>query len=189
MRKPISSSIARPSKLVIGSNVRYIKPVSVSSICPSKQTCDSNVRPSKTFSAINFHSSKPVYGSNVCSRKPVSVGNICPSKTISVINAHKASNICSGKPVYRNNVCPSNSICRNNVGQSKPTNVNILPCAPVLTDHTYHFDSSILSQQLFFIFSLSILIFSMYYKFSITTMNIFTNLLLVIVILLSKLTC
>ena len=205
LSKPITSSIARPSKLVSGSNVRYIKPVSVSSICPSKQTCGSNVRPSKTFSAINVHASKPVYGSNVCSRKPVSVGNVCPSKTISVsnapssnsgsvINVHSTksvgtSNICSGKPVCRNNVRSSKPICRSNVCQSKPTNVNILPCKPVLTDHTYHVDSSILSQQLFFIFFLSILIFSVYYKFSIITRNIFTNLLLAIVILLSKLTC
>ena len=236
MSKPIISSIARRRKLVSGSNVRYIKPVSVSSICPSKQTCGSNVRPAKTFGAINFHASKPEYGSNVRSRKPVSVGDVCPSKTISVsnapssnpgsvINVHStksvsASNICSGKPVCRNNVCLRNSvsainihptkfvkvsdicsgkpvcrnnvrsskpICRSNVCQSKPTNVNILPCKPVLTDHTYHVDSSILSQQLFFIFFLSILIFSVYYKFSIITMNIFTNLLLAIVILLSKL--
>ena len=40
-----------------------------------------------------------------------------------------------------------------------------------------------------FWFFLSILIFSVYHKFSIITMNIFTNLLLTIVILLSKLTC
>ena len=97
--------------------------------------------------------------------------------------------MCSGKPVCRNNVRSSKPICRSNVCQSKPTNVNILPCKPVLTDHTYHVDSSILSQQLFFIFFLSILIFSVYYKFSIITMNIFTNLLLAIVILLSKSTC
>ena len=66
--------------------------------------------------------------------------------------------------------------------------VNTLPCKPVLTDHICHVNSSILSQQLFFIFFLSILMFSVYYKFSIITMNIFTNLLLAIVILLSKLT-
>ena len=172
---------------------------------PATQTCDSNVCPIISFSAINVHASKPVSGSNVYSRKPVSVGNVCPSKTISVSNARssnsvsainvhptksvKASNMCSGKPVCRNNVRSSKPICRSNVCQSKPTNVNILPCKPVLTDHTYHVDSSILSQQLFFIFFLSILIFSVYYKFSLITMNIFTNLLLAIVILLSKLTC
>ena len=116
------------------------------------------------------------------------------SNSVSAINVHptkfiKASNMCSGKPVCRNNVRSSKPICKNNVCQSKPINVNILPCKPVLTDHTYHVDSSILSQQLFFIFFLSILIFSVYYKFSIITMNIFTNLLLAIVILLSKLTC
>ena len=96
--------------------------------------------------------------------------------------------MCSGKPVCRNNVCSSKPICRKNVCQSKST-VNIFPCKPVLTDHTYHVDSSILGQQLFFRFFLSILIFSVYHKFSIITMNIFTNLLLTIVILLSKLTC
>ena len=70
-----------------------------------------------------------------------------------------------------------------------PYNRYICLRKPVLTDHTLHVDASILSQQLFFIFFLSILIFSVYYKFSITTMNIFTNLLLALVILLSKLTC
>ena len=190
--------------------VVVIKPVSVSSICPSTQTCGSNVRPSKSFSAINVHTNKPVYGSNVCSQKPARVGNVFPSKTISfsnarssnsdsVINVHstksvsasnissgkpvcrnsvclsdlvraiyfhptksvKASNMCSGKPVCRNSVRSSKPICRNNVCQSKPTNVNILSCKPVLTDHTYHADSSILSQQLFFIFSFHFNIFSL----------------------------
>ena len=204
LSKPITSSIAHPSKLVSGSNVRSVKPVSVGSICPSKQTCSSNIRPSKTFRAINVHASKPVYESNVCLRKPVTVSDVCPSQTISVSNARSnisvsainvhptksvsASNICSGKSVCRNNVRSSKPICRSNVCQSKPTNVNILPCKPVLTDHICHVNSSILSQQLFFIFFLSILMFSVYYKFSIITMNIFTNLLLAIVILLSKLT-
>ena len=108
--------------------------------------------------------------------------NVYPRKSV------KANNMCSGKPVCRNNVCSSKPICRKNVCQSKST-VNIFPCKPVLTDHTYHVDSSILGQQLFFRFFLSILIFSVYHKFSIITMNIFTNLLLTIVILLSKLTC
>ena len=205
MSKHITSSIVRPGKFVSDSNVRYIKPVSVSSICPTKQTCGSNVRPSKSFSAINVHASKPAYGSNVCSRKPVSAGKVCPSKTVSVSNAHssdpdsainvhstksvKARNMCSGKPVCRNNVCSSKPICKNNVCKCKSIHVNIFPCKPVLTDYVYHVDSSILSQQLTFIFFLSILIFSVYYKFSIITMNIFTNLLLAIVILLSKLTC
>ena len=68
-----------------------MKPVSVSSICPSKQTCGSNSRPSKTFSAINVHTSKPVYGNNVYSKKPVSVGHVCPSKTISFSNARSSN--------------------------------------------------------------------------------------------------
>ena len=160
MSKPIISSIVRPSNLVSGSNVRSIKPVSVSSIFPSKQTCSSNIRPSRTFSTINVH----------------------PTKSVS------ASNICSGKPVCRNNVRSSKLTCRSNVCQSKPTNVNILPCKPVLTGHICQVNSSILSQRLLFIFFLSILMFSVSYKFSIITMNIFTNLLLAIVMLLSKLT-
>ena len=60
--------------------------------------------------------------------------------------------MCSGKPVCRNNVHSSKPICRN-VCHSTPTNVNILPGKPVLTDHTYHVDSPILSQQLFLYFS------------------------------------
>ena len=56
--------------------------------------------------------------------------------------------MCSGKPACRNNVRSSKPICRNNVCQSKPTNVNIVPFKPVLTDHIYHVDSSILRQQL-----------------------------------------
>ena len=68
--------------------------------------------------------------------------------------------MCSGKPVCRNNVRSSKPICRNNVCQSKPTNINILPCKPVLTDYTYHVDSSILSQQLFYIFLFHFNIFS-----------------------------
>ena len=98
-----------------------------------------------------------------------------------------ASDICSGKPVCRN-AHSSKPICRN-VCQSKPTNFNILPCKSVRTDHIYHVNSLMLSQQLFFIFFLSILIFSVYHKFSIITMNIFTNLVFAIVILLSKFPC
>ena len=81
------------------------------------------------------------------------------------------------------------NLCRSIFCQSKPNNVNILPYKPVLTGHVCHVNASLLKQQLFFILFLSILIFSVYYKFSIITMNIFTNLFLVIVIPLSKLTC
>ena len=128
------------------------------------------------------------------SGEPVCRNNVCVSNSVSAINFHptksvKTRNMCSDKPVCRDNVRSSKPICRNNVCQNKPTYVNILPCKPVLTDHTYQVDLSELSQQLFFIIFLSILIFSVYHKFSIITMNIFTNLLLAIVILLSKLTC
>ena len=205
LSKPITSSNTRQSKSISGSSVCSIKPVSVSSICPSKPTCGSNVRPSKHFSTINVHASKSVYGSNVSSRKPLSVGDVCPSKTISVSNvcssnsvsaiyvhptkSVSAHNICSGKSVCRNNVRSSKPICRSNDCQSKPNDVNILLCKPVLTGHICHANSSMLKQQLFFILLLSILIFLVYYKFSIITMNIFTDLFLVTVILLSKSTC
>ena len=81
-----------------------------------------------------------------------------------------ASNICLGKIVCKSNVCSSKPICRSNVYQSKPTNVNIFPGKPVLTDHV---KSSILIISL-----LSILIFSVYCKFSIITINNFTDLLI-----------
>ena len=128
---------------------------------------------------------KSISASNICSGKPVCRNNVSLSNSVSFINVHptksvKASNMCSGKPVCRNNVRSSKPICRNNVCQSKPTKVTILPCKPVLTDHPYHVDSSVINQQLLFIFFFSIFIFSVYYKFCIITMNIFTNLLLAI---------
>ena len=82
----------------------------------------------------------------------------------------RGSNMCSGKPVCRNNVCSSKSICRNKVFQSKPTNVTILRCKHVLTDHSYYVDSSKSTAICFF---LSILIFSLHYEFCIIPMNIF----------------
>ena len=203
--KLVSASSVHPSKPIHGSNARSIKSVGVTSICPSKQTYGSNVRPSKTFSAINAHADKFVFYGNVCSRKSVSAGYVCPSKTISGSNVRSsnstsainvqpknsvsASNICSGKPVCKNNVRSSKPTCRRNVCESQPTIANIVPCKPVPTKHIYRGNLSISSHQFFFIFLLSILIFSVDYKFIIITMNIFSNLLLVIVILLPKLTC
>ena len=43
--------------------------------------------------------------------------------------------------------------------------------------------------MIFFIVLLSFLVFSMYYKFSVIKMNVFNNLFLAIVIMLTKLTC
>ena len=181
--KSFSAINVHASKPAYGSNVCWRKPVSVGNVCPSKTISVSNARSGNSDSVINVHSTKSVSTSNISLGKLVCRNNVCLSNSVNAINVHptksvKARNMCSGKPVCRNNVC-----------QGKPTNVNILPCKPVLTDYTYHVGLSILSQQLFFIFFLSILIFSVYYKFSIITMNIFTNLLLAIVILLSKLTC
>ena len=130
-------------------------------VCPSKTIIVSNTRSGNSGSVINAHSTKSVSASSICSGKPVCRNNVCLSNSVSAINVHptksvKASNICLGKPVCRTNVRSSKPICSSNVYQSKPTNVNSLPCKPALTDHTYHVDSSIFSQQLFFIFFLSI---------------------------------
>ena len=86
--------------------------------------------------------------------KTLSVGNAHSSNLVSLINVYptkfvSTSNTCLGKP-----------FCINNVFQDKPTNVNILLCKPVLIDGSCHVNSSLLSQQLLFIFFLSILMFS-----------------------------
>ena len=55
--------------------------------------------------------------------------------------------------------------------------------------HQCTFNSSVSTQQISFTFLLSLLAFSVYYKYSIFKMNTFINLFLVIIILLTKLTC
>ena len=52
----------------------------------------------------------------------------------------------------------------------------------------FHFKTCQLKRY-FFIFLLSFLVFSMYYKFSVIKMNFFINFFLVIVIMVTKLTC
>ena len=108
----------------------------------------------QSFSLQGFKKLSRTLVRNVCPSKIISVSNVRSSNSVNIINVHptksvSASNICSGKPFQRNNVCPSKPICRN-VCKINPTNVNILLCKPVFTDLIYHFNSSLLSQQLLY---------------------------------------
>ena len=60
---------------------------------------------------------------------------------------------------------------------------------PILPNHICFVNSSVSAQQISFIFLLSLLAFSVYYKYSIFKMNIFISLFLVLLILLTKVTC
>ena len=206
----VSTIIFHPSKPIIGSNVRSSKPVSDSSVCSSKPIFGSSVRASKPIRTINVRASKPVSehvrvsdvrpsepisSSHTRSSNIVSASNIRPSKTVS------ASNVCLGNPVCTNYVRPSRAICGSKVCQSKPTSdsnirhtdlintSNVLPSKPIRSNHICFVNSSLPTQQILYIFLLSLLAFSVYYKYSIFKMNIFINLFLVIMILLTKSTC
>ena len=144
----------------------------------------SDVRPSEPISGIHTRSSNIVSASNIRSSKTVS-----------------ASNVCLGNPVCTNYVRPSRAICGSKVCQSKPTSdsnichtdlintSNVLPSKPIRSNHICFVNSSLPTQQILYIFLLSLLAFSVYYKYSIFKMNIFINLFLVIMILLTKSTC
>ena len=206
----VSTIIFHPSKPIIGSNVRSSKPVSDSSVCSSKPIFGSSVRASKPIRTINVRASKPVSehvrvsdvrpsepisSSHTRSSNIVSASNICPSKTIS------AGNFCFGKPVCNNYVHLNRAICGSKVCQSKPTSdsnihhtdlintSNVIPSKPIRSNHICFVNSSLPTQQILYIFLLSLLAFSVYYKYSIFKMNIFINLFLVIMILLTKSTC
>ena len=212
--KLVSASSIRPCKPISGSNTRSIKPYSASSIYPNKPTCGCNVRPSKPFSAINVCASKLIYSSNVCSRKTLNVRDIHPSKTVSVSssfrssNSVSAANVHSSKFVSASNICSGKPVCKNNACQvNLSVEIMFVKVSPLvlISFHVNLFTSTksimliiisiiIISMiinsaaNFLYIFFLSILIFSDYYKYSIITMNIFTNLLLAIVMLLPKLT-
>ena len=206
----VSTIIFHPSKPIIGSNVRSSKPVSDSSVCSSKPIFGSSVCASKPIRAINVRASKRVSEhvrvSDVCPSEPigsthtrssniVSASNIRSSKTVS------ASNVCLGNPVCTNYVHPSRAICGSKVCQSKPTSdsnirhtdlVNtsyVFPSKPIRSNHICFVNSSLPTPQILYILLLSLLAFSVYYKYSIFKMNIFINLFLVIMILLTKSTC
>ena len=98
-------------------------------------------------------------------------------------------NVCSGKPVCINYVCPSRSIWWNKVCQSKSIGDSNFHHKPIRSNHIYFTNSSLSTQEISFIFFLSLLRFSLYYKYSIFKMNIFINLFLVKITLLTKLTC
>ena len=203
----VSTIIFHPSKPIIGSNVRSSKSVSDSSVCSSKPIFGSSVRASKPIHTINVRASKPVSEhvrvsdvrpseptSHTRSSNIVSASNIRPSKTVYV------SNVCLGNPVCTNYVRPSRAICGSKVCQSKPTSdsnirhtdlintSNILLSKPIRSNHICFINSSLPTQQIY-ISLLSLLAFSVYYKYSIFKMNIFINLFLVMMILLTKSTC
>ena len=198
------STIYHPSKPIIASNVLSGKPVSDSSVCPifgssvraSKPICTINVRASKPVSehvrVSDVRPSEPTSSIHTRSSNIVSASNIRPSKTVS------ASNVCLGNPVCTNYVRPSRAICGSKVCQSKPTSdsnirhtdlintSNVLPSKPIRSNHTCFVNSSLPTQQISYIFLLSLLAFSVYYEYSIFKINIFINLFLVIMILLTK---
>ena len=203
----VSTIIFHPSKPIIGS-VCSSKPVSDSSVCSSKPIFGSSVRANKPICTINVRASKPVSehvrvsdvrpsepisSSHTRSSNIVSASNIRPSKTIS------ASNVCLGNPVCTNYVRPSRAICGSKVCQSKPTSDSKFRHTDLI--NTMSFQVNLFVQTIFVslinhyqlnryhIFLLSLLAFSVYYKHSIFTMNIFINLFLVIMILLTKSTC
>ena len=95
LSKHITFNIARPSKLMSGTNVRSIKRVSVSpsSICANKQICVGNARSRNSLSAINVHSTISVSVKNICSGKPVCRNNVRSSNSVKAINVHPTKSI------------------------------------------------------------------------------------------------
>ena len=203
----VSTIIFHTSTPIIGSNVRSSKPVSDSSVCSSKPIFRSGVCASKPIRTINVRASIPVSEhvrvtdvrpseptSSIHTRSSnvASASNIRPSKTVS------ASNFCLGNPVCTNYVRSSRAICGSKVCQSKPTSdsnirhtdlintSNVLPSKPIRSNCICFVNSSLPTQQILYIFLLSLLASSVFYKYSIFKMNIFITLFLVIMILLTK---
>lgn len=91
----------------------------------------------------------------------------------------KDSNVCLHKPVCTNYVDLSRSICESKACQINPTSnrnirrrylvdtSNTLPSRPICTNHVCFVSSSLSNQQISSTFLLSILPFSVYYKYSI----------------------
>ena len=211
--KPIWDSNVSPSKPVSASFVRRIKPISNRNVRLSETVIASSVSvifcssalASKPIRCINVRVSKPISEHvgvcGVCDvrpSEPISISharfharssnidsarNIHPSKTVS------ASNVCPGKPVYTNYVRQSRSNCKSMVFQSEPTSDSNIRDKPIRPNHICLINSLVSTQQIQFIFLLSLLAFPVYYKYSIFKTNIFYQFFLVIIILLTKLTC
>ena len=211
--KSVSASFVCTGKPISNKNVRPIRTVSTSSVSPGKPICGSNVSLSKHVNDFNFHPSKPIIGRNTGSSKPVGASSICSSKPIFCSSAHaskfirainvcaskpisehvsvsdvlpsepisssharssnivsasnvrpsktvSASNVCSGKPVCTNYVRPSRSICGSKVCQSKPTSDSNIYHKPIRSNYICFINSSVSTQQISFIFLLSLLAFS-----------------------------
>ena len=169
LSKHVSAFNFHPSKPIIRSNIRSSVPIGARSVCSSKPIFSSSVYESKPICAINVRTSKPISehvsvinfcpgepisSSHACSSNVVSASNVRPSKTVS------ASNVCSVKPVCINYVCPSRSICGNKLCQSKPTSDSNIHHKPTHSNHICFINSSVSTQQISFIFLLSLLAFS-----------------------------
>ena len=200
--EPVSASFVRRSKPISNRNVRLSETVIASSV--SVIFCSSALA-SKPIRCINVRVSKPISEHvgvcGVCDvrpSEPISISharcharssnidsarNIRPSKTVS------ASNVCPGKPVYTNYVRQSRSNCKSMVFQSEPTSDSNIRDKPIRPNHICLINSLVSTQQIQFIFLLSLLAFPVYYKYSIFKRNIFYQFFLVIIILLTKLTC
>ena len=112
-------------------------------------------------SISNVRPSEPISGNHARSSNVVSASNVRPSKTVS------ASNVCSGKPVCTNYVRPSRSICGSKVCQSKPTSNSNIYHKTIRSNYICFINSSVSTQQISFIFLLSLVAFSVNYKYSI----------------------
>ena len=86
-------------------------------------------------------------------------------------------------------VCPSRSIYGSKVYKSKPTSDSNIHHKPIRSNYISFINSSVSTHQISFIFLLSLSPISVYYKYGIFKTNTFNNLFLVIIILLTKLTC
>ena len=187
MSKHVSTFKFDPSKPIIGSNIRSNEPVGelASSVCSRKPIFGSCVRASKPIRAINVrtsrpiseyvgisnvHPSEPISSSHARSSNIVTTSNVRPGKTVS------ANNVCSGKPVSTNYVRPSRSICGSKVCQSNPTSDSNIYHKPIRSDYICFIYSPVSTQQISFIFLLSLLGFPLYYNYGIFKMNTFINL-------------
>ena len=111
------------------------------------------------------------------------------------VKLSSASNVCIGQPNCANNIRPCKFICGikvtgdGNIRHRDLVNTsNVLPSKPIRTNHICFVNSSLSTEQVSFIFSLSFLGFLVHYKYSTFKMNIFINLFSVKVTLLTKLT-
>ena len=195
----MSLSNVSPSKRTVSSNFYPSKPVcprnirrsicssdvcqSQTNVIPSKPVHPGNAYLGKTAPPSKFYFSKPPSPSNICPNKPACLSNICLSKpghatTIFPRKPVRPINACPSKPVRPGNVYSSKPVCLSNDCQSKP----VSPINVCLQNLRFVKNSD-------FQFVSSPLFFSTYFEISIVTSNIFINLILFKVILLTNYIC